>query len=354
MGEVLGVGVTHYPPFSGTDADMAGLLRRTMADPGIPAEAKDPARWTETARREWGDDGGATGAAEHREALVKGFEQVRAAIDDFNPDAVVIWGDDQYENFREDLIPPYAVLAYPDLEVRPWAQAGDSADMKGKPNIWGEPYDATFRVRGRPDIAKHLATGLLERDIDVAYAYKQAHHPGLPHAFLNAILYLDYHRTGFDYPVIPFPINCYGRRVVSYRGFMSEIGDKRELDPPSPAPARLMRVGAEVARICAESPWRIALLASSSWSHAFLCDRTWRMWPDTPADVRLYEAMVKGDLDVWRATTLAEIEAAGQQELLNWFPLVAAMETLGRPVPRWSAFVETEVFNSNKVFAVYR
>ena len=39
MGEVLGVGVTHYPPFSGTDADMAGLLRRTMADPGIPAEA---------------------------------------------------------------------------------------------------------------------------------------------------------------------------------------------------------------------------------------------------------------------------------------------------------------------------
>ncbi|MFD2356115.1 hypothetical protein ACFSTC_52885 [Nonomuraea ferruginea] len=94
-----------------------------MADPGIPAEVKDPANWTDNARREWGDDGGATGAAEHREALIKGFEQVRAAIDDFNPDAVLIWGDDQYENFHEDLIPPYAVLAYPDLELRPWAQA---------------------------------------------------------------------------------------------------------------------------------------------------------------------------------------------------------------------------------------
>jgi hypothetical protein len=134
---------------------------------------------------------------------------------------------------------------------------------------------------------------------------------------------------------------------------MAPFDDIRELDPPSPTPARLMDVGAEVGRICAESPWRIALLASSSWSHAFICDRTWRLRPDTPSDRRLYDAMTSGDLDAWRSTSLEEIEGAGQQELLNWFPLLGAMEALGQKVPAWSNFAETGIFNSNKVFAAY-
>jgi hypothetical protein len=51
-----------------------------------------------------------------RQAVGAGFDRTRAALDEFQPDAVLIWGDDQYENFREDIIPPYAVLAYDDLE----------------------------------------------------------------------------------------------------------------------------------------------------------------------------------------------------------------------------------------------
>ena len=96
----------------------------------------------------------------------------------------------------------------------------------------------------------------------------------------------------------------------------------------------------------------MALVASSSWSHAFLCDRTWRLRPDTPADRRLYEALCAGDYDSWRATPLTAIEDAGQQEVLNWFALAGAMEELGASL-EWSTFVETHIFNSNKVFAVY-
>lgn len=43
MAEVLGIGVSHYPPFSGRDADMANILRGRLKDPDVPAEAKDPA-----------------------------------------------------------------------------------------------------------------------------------------------------------------------------------------------------------------------------------------------------------------------------------------------------------------------
>jgi len=114
-----------------------------------------------------------------------------------------------------------------------------------------------------------------------------------------------------------------------------------------------MEVGAAVARAMRESPWRVALIASSSWSHAFLCDATWRLRPDTPADRRLYDALRAGDYGAWRGTTLKAVEDAGQQEVLNWFALAGAMQALGAPL-EWSVFVETQVFNSNKVFAVFK
>jgi len=61
--------------------------------------------------------------AAHREKLVAGLSRVRSRLDEFKPDVVIIWGDDQYENFQEDLVPPFAVCAYDDIELRPWAHA---------------------------------------------------------------------------------------------------------------------------------------------------------------------------------------------------------------------------------------
>jgi hypothetical protein len=41
MSDILGVGLTHYPPLLGTDADMSWTLK----DPDIPAAAKDLSNW---------------------------------------------------------------------------------------------------------------------------------------------------------------------------------------------------------------------------------------------------------------------------------------------------------------------
>jgi hypothetical protein len=265
---------------------------------------------------------------------------------------VVLFGDDQYENFREDLIPPFAVLAYDRVTARPWAEAQHSSAMDGRKNVWGESPGTEFSVRTRRDIAKELVTGLLEQGVDVAYAYRPLHHESLAHSFMNTILFLDYERDGFEHAVLPFAINCYGRTVVSRRGFMAPFGEDVELDPPSPSPARMMQVGAAVADTLLASPWRAALVSTSSWSHAFLCDKTWRLMPDTAADLRLYEQMVRADYSALMRTSLAELEEAGQQETLNWFALFGAMERAGQRL-QWSTFVETYVFNSNKVFAVY-
>jgi hypothetical protein len=362
MAEILGIGISHYPPLSGRDEDMANILKGRLADPGVPAAAKDPANWPEKMRGEWGNDQGRTGAGAHRAAMLKGLYKARAALDEFKPDWVLIWGDDQYENFREDIIPPFCVMAYEDLIVRPWADASGSAMFakdddqwgSGKPNVWQESAEHSFRFRGQREAGKYLASALIESNFDVAYAYKPLHHASLPHAYLNSVLYLDYARQGFEYPIVPFQINCYGRLVVSHKGFISAFNDRsRPFDPPSPSPRRIFDLGAEVARICLESPWRVALIASSSWSHAFLVDKTWRMQPDIAQDRELYDALLNRDFDRWRSTSLKQIEESGEQELLNWFALAGAVKTLDLPCV-WSDFVETHLFNSSKVTAIFR
>ena len=120
MGDILGAGSTHYPPLISPDEDRAFPLTRTLKNNDkIPEKMKSPTSWPEPMRIEYGEDEGLKSAAEHRARLVKGFRQVRAAIDDFSPDIVLIWGDDQYENFREDIIPPFCVLAYDEFESQP-------------------------------------------------------------------------------------------------------------------------------------------------------------------------------------------------------------------------------------------
>ena len=65
------------------------------------------------------------------------------------------------------------------------------------------------------------------------------------------------------------------------------------------------------------------------------------------------ESTNAGLADARRSRAIAiAIEDAGQQELLNWCPLLGAMQELGARLD-WSDFVETHVFNSNKVFAAY-
>jgi len=353
MGQVLGLGISHYPLFSGVDENMSAILRMRLRDPDVPAEVKDPRSWPPLMREEWSNDQGTRAAAHHRERMLVGLRKVRQALDEFKPDFVVIWGDDQYENFKEDIIPPFCVLAYSDFTLKPWAQAHESAMVSGKANVWGEPADKSFDIRFHREAAKHLTTKLLASDFDVSYAYQPLHHEGLSHAFLNAVLYLDYDRRGFNYPIIPVQINCYGELVVSYRGFVSSYAERgKPLDPPSPSPKRCFDFGAAIAKICRESPWRVALVASSSWSHAFSVDKTWRMQPDVEADRNLYQAMVKGDFDYWRQFTLEQIAASGEQETLNWFALLGAMNALNQRCA-WSDFVETYVFNSSKVAAIF-
>ncbi|TGD85203.1 extradiol ring-cleavage dioxygenase [Mycolicibacterium sp. CH28] len=353
MAEVIGLGMTHYPLLLSPDSQMSLLLRMTLTDPDIPEECKDPNNWSAEARRQWSDDEGVAAATQHRKELLDGLAYCRSKIDEFRPDVIIVWGDDQYENFREEVVPPFCVLAYSDVEVEPFGVLR----RVGAPNVWGLPDDTTYTMHGAPDFAKKLATEVLADGIDCAYSYQPRTGIHFPHSFANTQTFLDYENAGrkFPYPIVPIAVNCYGEHVIVRRGGVArfaEIAREDVLDPPGPSPRRCFQFGQAIARSVAETDQRVAMVASSSWSHAFLNDKDWHIHPDTAADRRLYAALIAGDYDAWNATTTAEVVGAGQHEILNWFCLLGAMSELGLPL-RWSTFVESEIFNSNKAFAYF-
>jgi hypothetical protein len=348
MGEILGIGVTHYPGLIQPDQQMAGLLDRTLNSDQVPDALKDPAKWPEPMRKEWADPLAA--AKEHRARLVNGFRKCREALDAFNPDLVLIWGDDQYENFREDGVPSFCVFALDSVDSKPFARAGRPSE-----NVWSEGKDTVIHTKGHHAAASTLAAKLIAADYDVSYAYRMRYENGLPHAFINTLLYLDYDRKGFPYPVVPFHVNCYGSSVIAKRGSTAHLtgeADPNLVDPPGPNPRRCFDVGGAVAKAFADSPWRVALVASSSWSHAFLTPKNHYLYPDNASDRARFDELCSGKLARWRELSTAEIEDAGQQEFLNWVCLGGAMHALGRE-PQILDYIESYIFNSDKCFALF-
>ena len=130
MGDILFAGVSHHPGFSYPDEHMADILRMHLKSDRVPSSAKDPATWPALMATEFGVDGAnATATAtQHRAKVMGAYRQVRQRIDAFKPDVIVIWGDDQYENFQEDLVPPFCVYAHdqfvstPHAKLRGWMQ----------------------------------------------------------------------------------------------------------------------------------------------------------------------------------------------------------------------------------------
>ena len=81
---------------------------------------------------------------------------LRKRLDDFRPDLVVIFGDDQYENFVEDIVPPFCVYILGEMASRPFDIP--AAAILKHPNFWNEPKDKVFHHRGHRDRSAALCS----------------------------------------------------------------------------------------------------------------------------------------------------------------------------------------------------
>lgn len=346
MAEILGLGLSHYPGPLVPAEYWPRMLETNMEKGRIPrALFEDRSRWPAEMRAELGSDNGASAARAHQARLLAGYREVRRRLDRFKPDVVLIWGDDQYENFRKDGIPAFCVYIFDQLSSTPF-RGGSRGPFRTDRNSWDLPEDTEITVKGHRDAADGLVRRLLAEQFDLAYAFETRSERGLSHAFTNTVLFLDYDRAGFTYPVIPFHINCYGSQI------MTTAARQKIRCPPSPTPRRCFDVGRAVARFFRDSPWRVALIGSSSWSHASLTEKHQRLYADMAADRQRFEELRRRDYGAWACLDLEQIEQSGQNEFLNWICLAGAMSELNHDVDIID-YVETYIFNSSKCFASF-
>jgi hypothetical protein len=346
MAEIMGFGLSHYPGPLVPAEYWPQMLRSNVEKGRIPQEIfDDRSKWPKDMLAEWGSDDGQAAAKVHQSRLHAGYRELRRRLDAFRPDIVLVWGDDQYENFRRDGVPAFCVYIFDEIVCKPF-QEGKRGPFKTEQNAWGLPPDTPLVVKGHREAADKLTCALIAAEFDVAYAFEARHEKGLSHAFANTVITLDLDRKGFDYPVIPFHVNCYGSQMLMTAARQPVIC------PPSPNPGRCFKLGAAVAGFFQDSPWRVALIGSSSWSHASLTRKFNRLYPDLEADRRRLDDLKRDRFSNWKDLTTSEIESAGQHEFLNWVCLAGAMSEIEHRADVVD-YVESYVFNSSKCFASF-
>src|SRR5437773_3681137 len=226
MAEVLGIGCSHGPGIIGPLERGGHYLRQHLEEDETPAHLKDPRNWPKKMQEEWGDDQGIGYARKYQEILQPAYRQARKAIDAFNPDFVLIFGDDQYEVLKEDLLLPFAIFAIDEVVC-----GGGRAEGK------------TWTIKGHREAGNHIAAELIQRGFDVGCSCKLCNRDDYGHAFTSTIQYLDQEGKGFGHRVVPFSINCYGRYMripgpnrAPIRGRI--LVDDEDPPPPSPMPWR--------------------------------------------------------------------------------------------------------------------
>jgi catalytic LigB subunit of aromatic ring-opening dioxygenase len=350
MAEILGLGTTHAPTLSRVPEEMTQTLQRTLAGKNLAPHMRDPANWPEGMRAEWADDRGAAAGREYNRRAFEATRKLRAQLDAFKPDLVIIYGDDQYENFVEDIVPPFCIYIMDEMESRPFA-----GGLSGEPrrNVWSEPADQVFRHRGHSRAGRYLMNHLRDAGMHMPYAYRLRYKLGLAHSFIYTLLYLDPDRKGFPYPVLPIHINCYGGNVIRQRGgTLAPTAMDDEPDPSAPSADACFDMGSAIGRAIAASPWRTAIIGSASWGHAFLTAKNHYLWPDHASDRKRLAELKENRIAEWRNFLREDLEDAGQHELTIWSAMAGAMSDMGKKA-QVIDYIENWTLNTDSCFAIF-
>src|SRR5712692_5624418 len=166
MGEFLGIGCSHGPGITGPAETLTEIyLKFNLKSDLTPAHMKDPRNWPPKMQEEWADDEGLAFSKAYQAKLQPAYREARAAIDAFSPDFVVVFGDDQYEVFQEDLLPPFALFAIDEVECA------------------GRGGQGPFTMKGHREAGNHLARELIRSGFDVGCSWKLKNREDYGHAF---------------------------------------------------------------------------------------------------------------------------------------------------------------------------
>lgn len=287
---ILGLGTSHSPQLSipaeqwsllrkkdeeDPRLDYQGLLRRAKPDieQELP-EHKIQARY---------------------DACQKAIGILGVVLKQARPDVVVIFGDDQHEQFHDDNMPTFAIYHGKSLPLAKHSGRNPAAWKEAEERGWAEtagPYTAGA------DLADHLIQSLVDDEFDVARCNRLREEIGVGHAF--AFLYRRLWPGG-TVPIVPVMVNTYY--------------------PPNQAtPKRCYALGQAVRRAIESwnSDLRVAVMASGGLSHMVI---------DEELDRATIDALANRDREkLWSLPR--EKLRGGTSEILNWVALAGVVEPM--------------------------
>ncbi|MGH7887939.1 MAG: extradiol ring-cleavage dioxygenase [Candidatus Binatia bacterium] len=285
---VIGAGTSHSPQLSVRAKDWELLLKKDQNDPRLdyPALLKKakPGLDAELTPEKF---------RQRDEACQAGIKVLGDALSAAKPDVVVVFGDDQQEQFHDDNMPMFAIYHGKSLPVVRHNNIRPAAWKNAEEQGWAQTapeYDTAS------DLANHLILALTDAEFDITRCNKLRPEVGVGHAF--AFLYRRV-LPGGNVPMVPFMVNTY-------------------YPPNQPTPKRCYALGQAVRKAIEgwNSGKRVALVASGGLSHVVIDEEI--------------DAMVIDGLKNKKPEVLFRLPRerlwGGTSEILNWVALAGAME----------------------------
>ena len=286
---VIGIGTSHSPQLSIRAKDWAKLLGdKDKTDPRLDYQAllqkAKPGLDKELTEDKF---------RERDEACLAGIKVLGDALKAAKPDVVVVFGDDQQEQFHDDNMPMFAIYHGKGLPVVKHNNLRPAAWKDAEEKGWAETapeYEAAS------DLADHLIRALTDAEFDITRCNKLRAEIGVGHAF--SFLYRRV-LPGSKVPMVPVMVNTY-------------------YPPNQPTPKRCYAFGQAVRKAIEswDSSKRVALLASGGLSHVVI---------DEEIDAMVIDGLKNKKPEVLFQLPRKKLHG-GTSEILNWVALAGAME----------------------------
>lgn len=353
MGEILGLTISDFPFHRFKPQYEAGVIQGNQARGWADKpELNDPQTWSREMQELWGKDQGWSEGVRLQKSQIEQFRKVRAALDDFKPDAIALIFRDLGEAWGNAADPANPRPKY-------WLHLQDSADVRlytlfgMRENYFEEDPDKVDTIRFHRE-ATHYLIDRLKSDAPVAPDVSTAPKTplGLGHNFLAGVVHTDWDKRELTTPFIAIGVDPFGfGRTRNNEGLSP--WDRNATPPLTPKEA--FDIGRALTRAIKASPWKIALVADVDWSHANDHPRdAYKIAPDLEADRRRFEQWRRGEFDKWSDNwTFDEMEEHGEWQMLVTIILAGAMTEADAKI-RHAHFQEgAHIFNDGMVTTIF-
>ena len=180
MAELLGLGCSHGPIILTPPEVWATGRERVFAR--VP-NYETPARLLE----ELGDDNGLSRDISDQKKVVESFRIMRDRLHEWEPDVLMVIGDDQAENFLQDNLPPFCLYTGAEVDGFPFQRPGGADQLVGR----------RLRRPGSPssvpgNFSREMRNYLIRDGFDMASSSAlKGWDWGLAHAIINPLVFLD-------------------------------------------------------------------------------------------------------------------------------------------------------------------